>query len=240
MLRIAVATTVLLLGASARAQDVSAVSDSRLWGTDDDPTEAEGCIGILVIDAFPALAEWTWWIGVGGGAREVGIVGERGLVALELGGAVTFPFATVGHPGYGGPVHLRVGPWIQGETAFDGVLGEGGLELLIGQVRHARWGTFGLRFGGGYGIDEVGTSAHLAATLYWGVHSVPDRYWPRGACDDPHPRATHAFATGFRIFATGRWLAEDGRGFALIAGIEIEPTYLFPPYSLAKLIGSGP
>jgi hypothetical protein len=235
------ASALLCAGAIAcTASTTSAQSDSRRWGTDDDPTNEEGCISILVIDALPALAEWTWWIGVGGGAREVGIPGERGLVALRLGGAVTFPLASVGEPSYGGPVHLRWGPWIQAETAFDGVLGEGGLELHLGQERHARWGTFGVRVGAGYGIDETGTAPHAALTLYWGVHSVPDRYWPRGACDPPRPRATHAFATGFRIFATGRLLFEDARGYALIAGIEIEPTYLFPPISLAKLIGSGP
>ncbi len=202
------------------------------------------CISLAVQDVTPGDAEWTWFVGGGGGGRSLGRAEERGVGMLRLGGEVTVPLANIGGIDYGGPVHLRVGPYLLAETSFEGGLGEGGVSLTLGQVRHARWGTFGVRFGGGVGAQldargQLQRTSFVSATISWGVLSVPGRFRPeRGACDPPREGPRHLFSSGLRIFATGRAPLSGVDGYSIVIGVEIEPGFLFGPYSLERLIGA--
>ncbi|MBL8956194.1 MAG: hypothetical protein JNK82_35810 [Myxococcaceae bacterium] len=202
--------------------------------------ERGACIMILITDTNPARAEWTWWLGAGGGLRDFRTAASRAVFAARLGAGVSFGLATLPDPGYGGPYELRWGPWLGAETQLDGALGEGGLEVSFGQEHHARWGTYSVRLGGGYGFDAGGPSPHLSITATGGVRSVPARYTERGACDPPAMPLTHAFASGVRIFATLRVPFAGARGIAFVAGLEFEPSFFLPPYSLSRWLGSAP
>jgi len=236
-MRMALITT-LLLGFSAPA----AAQDFTQPGQTARPVDG-GCISLAVVDVTPGDAEWTWFVGGGGGARSLGRAEERGVGMVRLVGEVTVPLMNIGG-GYGGPAHLRAGPYVSAETSFEGGLGEGGLSLTIGQVQHARWGTFGIRLGGGLGgvVDQNGQlqrTAFVSGTFSWGVLSVPGRYRnERGACDPVRTGPEHLFSSGFRIFATGRAPLRESDGYSLVIGVEIEPGFLFGPFSIERLIGA--
>ncbi|MGK3987268.1 hypothetical protein WME99_29775 [Sorangium sp. So ce136] len=196
------------------------------------------CIRLAVIDSTPAVAEWSWWLAGGGGAT-FGGASEGGLGVLGVGSEMTTGFATFGSGAmYGGPVELRWGPWFGAFTDLEGARGEGGLLLSVGQVRHARWGTYALRLGGGLGDDRLGLASHLAMTLTGGVRSVAGRTSERGACDPPSAPGPSAFATGLRFFGTARAGLGDEPAWQLTFGIELEPTFLLPPHSFSKWIGA--
>lgn len=201
------------------------------------PTEA--CIAILIRDAVPAVAEPSFWIAGGGGVHFRDGDGARdGLGILGVGGEVTAGLATLGSDGKrGNPVELRWGPWTSLVTDFTGARAEGGLLLSVGQVRHARWGTYALRVGGGLGDDGLGLAPHVVATLTYGVRYVEGRYSDRGACDPPANPQPSAFASGVRVFGSARAALAGEGGFQLTFGLELEPTFFFPPYSLGKWIG---
>jgi hypothetical protein len=201
----------------------------------------KGCILLLIREAVPARAEWSWWLSGGGGA-----LWRLGKDSLRLGVAgagaeVSFALAQLGKQHrYGGPVELRWGQWAMGSSDFHGGRGEVGLLMSVGQVAHAQWGTYALRLGGGYGDDTLGRRPHVVATFTGGVRYVADRYHDRGACDPPARAKDSAFASGARLFATARSTLDTDRAWQLTFGVEIEPSWFFPPYSLHKWIGSGP
>jgi hypothetical protein len=200
----------------------------------------QDCILLLVHDTVPAAAETSWWLTGGGGVR-LADGGSDGLGILGAGAEVTVGLTTFGSPRrYGGPVELRWGPWAGGLTDLGGVRVEGGLLMSVGQVRHAQWGTYALRIGGGFGDDGLGLAPHAVVTLTGGVRYVGARFHPRGACDPPAAQEPDAFATGARLFGSARAALEGEGLWQLTFGIELEPTFFFPPYSLGKWIGSGP
>ncbi|WP_438022669.1 hypothetical protein [Sorangium sp. So ce233] len=183
------------------------------------------------------MAEWSWWLAGGGGAMLGGASGG-GLGVLGVGSEMTTGLTSFGSEAmYGGPVELRWGPWFGVLTDLDGARGEAGLLLSMGQVRHARWGTYALRLGGGLGDDRLGLTPHLALTLTAGVRHVEGRISERGACDPPATPAPSAFASGLRLFATTRAGLGDERAWQLTFGVELEPSFLLPPHSLSKWIG---
>lgn len=198
------------------------------------------CILTLVHDTVPAVAETSWWLTGGGGV----LLTEGASDSLGIFGAgaeVTAGLTTFGSKGrYGGPVELRWGPWASVLTDLDGVRAEGGILMSVGQVRHAQWGTYALRLGGGLGEDGLGPASHAVVTLTGGVRHVAARYSPRGACDPHTVQKPTAFASGARLFGSARAAIEGEGLWQLTFGIELEPTFLFPPYSLGKWIGSGP
>lgn len=205
------------------------------------PGRRDCVLRVAIADVVPAHVEGSWWLAGGGGF--VDLPGERrGLGLIGAGTEWTFGLAQIGSlRQYGGPFELRWGPWAMGYTDFSGGRGEGGLLLSVGQVRHAQWGTYALRIGGGYGDDTLGAHPHLVATLTGGMRYVPAR--DRGVtslCSRPTPPETFAFASGMRLFATMRSTLRDDHVVQFTFGLELEPTFLFPPYSLGKLFGAVP
>ncbi len=207
------------------------------------PALAQGqertCADIALQFARPAVAEWTYWLGAGGGWDALGHLNERAVADLRLGGGVDFSIAHIGpERQYGGPVEVRLGPWVQAATHLDDVVLEGGAMLDVGQTSHARWGTFGLRVGvGSQGLDARGFRLAGSVTLTYGVRWAPERYSMGGGCveadgvreEDPgRPTQDHGFVSGIRLFGTARVDADEV--YSLVFGVEFEPTFFFPPY----------
>ena len=226
-----------LAPSSARAQDHGA--DIR----------EELCLGVGLPFAKPAVAEWTTWLGFGGGVDGTGQRGAHRTWAARAGGAVDFSAARFGRKyQYGGLMELRLGPWLGAETLGDVHALEGGLHLDLGQVSHAQWGSLALRVGAAAVHRDDRWRGAGTATLAWGVRSVPARYSDGGGCvgargelttiDTGAPRRAHAYASGMRVFATMR-VEADGHATVLV-GIEVEPSFFFPPYSLGRLGGARP
>jgi hypothetical protein len=204
------------------------------------PGPLEACITLLIREGVPAVSETSWWLSGGGGLRPVESTGDA-VGVFGAGAEVTVGLTTFGSSRrYGGAMELRWGPWTSLFTDIDGARAEGGLLLSLGQVRHAQWGTYALRIGGGFGDDGLGLAPHVVATVTGGVRHVKARYQDRGACDPPAKPKPDAFASGVRLFATSRAALEGDSVWQLTFGIELEPTFLFPPHSLGKWIGSDP
>lgn len=205
------------------------------------------CPDILIGYARPASLEWTYWLGVGGGWHALGRTSEHAVVDLRIGGGFDASVARLGaERQYGGPVELRLGPWIQGSTDIDNTIAEGGFMFDVGQTSHARWGTFGVRIGAGATFDSHGARqvrSAGSATLTWGIRYAPGRYSDGGACADEQglnagtPTADHGFVTGIRLFGTLR--VDETSTYSLVFGVEFEPWFFFPPYrSMARWIGA--
>lgn len=220
--------------------------------------ELTQCADVGLQFAKPAGAEWTEWLGVGGGWGALGTPGEHADVVARAGGAVDFELGQIGDPWqYGGPVELRMGPWICadgtfGESSREPVVAlEGGASLDVGQTSHAHWGDFALRIGAGIALGSLyATSTTVPSgsiTLTWGVRWVPDRYRDGGACVTEHgldlidtgaPASDHALASGARLFGTVR--VDGDAVYTLLFGIELEPSFFFPPYTDGRWIGAPP
>jgi hypothetical protein len=168
------------------------------------------------------------WLGSAAGSRWGGGK-DRDVASLSIGLDATSVVETVGNLNqYGGRYELRMGAWAAYDPLWEpGGVGEGGVLLLFTQTKHAQWGTFGVRVGAGHGGDHV---SHLVITLLGGVRYVPDRSEQR----EPGRFAT---ATGARIIASFRRTFGREDDGALIVGIELEPRFFLPPYSLFKLGG---
>ena len=222
-LLLSILAVVLLCPARAEAQERSEVQE-------------RSCSLLAINDVSPASFELSPLLQAGGGFRSTP-QDERALLSLAGGLEGTFGLAGVGSARqYGGPVEFRIGPWLGVETPLDGVRGEGGLALSLGQVQHARWGTFGLRLGGGHDFAE---RTHLVGVFTYGVRYVPHRVGPtRGVCDPPTPVPAFAFGSGARLFTALRKPVEVASGYELVFGIEFEPTFFLPPYSGSKWIGA--
>lgn len=198
------------------------------------------CADVALQFARPAVAEWTYWLGAGGGWGALGSLSERAVADLRLGGGVDFSIAREGSDRhYGGPMEVRLGPWVQAATHIDDVILEGGAMLDVGQTSHASWGTFGMRVGvGAQGLDARGFRLAGSLTLTWGVRWAPERYSTGGACvrrdgslygiGGGTETQDHGFVSGIRLFGTARVDADEV--YSLVFGVEFEPTYFFPPY----------
>lgn len=217
------------------------------------------CAGVGLSFAKPATAEWTEWLGVGGGWGALGSSGapsEHAALLVRAGGAVDFELARVGSElQYGGPVELRLGPWIGADGTFGEspreplVALEGGLSFDVGQTSQAVWGDFGLRVGAGVALGRISSGGVPSGslTLTWGIRSVLDRYRDGGGCVTEHglegidtgpPASEHALASGIRLFVTAR--VDGEAAYALTLGVELEPSFFFPPYSPGRWIGARP
>lgn len=149
---------------------------------------------------------------------------ERDVFSLNAGLDVTADVWIFGSP-YGGPIEVRMGPYAALQIPTDRkASGEGGLTMIFTQVQHASFGSYGLRFGAAYGGDR---ETDLVATLWGGVRFVPERSGQGSG-------GTFAKATGVRIVATYRETIEPVKATALVFGVEFEPDYFLPPYSLYK------
>ena len=234
---------------SAEDYNIVIVSETHLESS----VGPEPCVAIGYSEMVPATVESTFWIGGGAGAQDVGIAASRALFRARAGAGVSFGFqspkarraAREGIPPYSlwSPFEFRWGPWLAGETNFNRLLGEGGLELLLSRFTSKDRGTFTLRAGGAYGRDDAGSSRQLSFTLTGGLRSVPARAAFGGACDDSWAKPKgHAYAHGARVFVTLRVsaLGGDGRGPSLLGGIEIDPSLFFPPYTRRKWINAYP
>lgn len=164
------------------------------------------------------------WLGWAAGVELLDHGKDRPASLLNAGFDIT-SFVTAFGGGYGGPWEVRMGSW----AAFNaptghGASGEGGITLVLTQAQHASWGTFGLRGGVGYGGDH---ETHVTMTLWGGVRYVPARagYGASGLFSK---------ATGIRIVMTARREIDPVEVGALLFGVEFEPDYLLPPYSLFK------
>ncbi len=200
-----------------------------------------------------SVAEWSTWLGLGGGKRFTG--DERGRFGLRIGGTVDFPLARLGRRGrYGGSFEFRTGPYVQAETTIDAQLFEGGVTLDFSQYKHAQWGTFAIRGGGGVALRQSearGTPDRLvpfgSITLTYGVRSTWGRTVSFLMCERDidnefreatGPRAGNGYASGARLYGTVR-VDRDGV-VSVMFGVEIEPSFFFPPYSLIRMIGARP
>lgn len=185
------------------------------------------------VETVPATFELAPWIGVGAGWRK----GESGGIAsFGVGVDGTFGVATFAHKTRcGGPGELRMGPWLAFESPGDRVRAEGGLATSIGQTKQAQFGTFGFKLGGG--ASTIGVP-HLTWVFTWGVRDVPARTELRGVCASPKEPDALALASGARLFATMRSTLAETHTVELVFGVELEPTWLLPPYSWQKLVGA--
>jgi hypothetical protein len=176
------------------------------------------------VQAEPAAVEWTYWLGFGAGVARTPDDHDR-VYGYKIGGAVDVELARFDNPlHYGGQLELRCGPWLIAEIRSDRQYVHGGLELHFGQTRHAQFGTYTLRGGGGIDLDG---QPFATAMFLGGVRWVPARR--DGA------RRKVAFASGGRVF--GMITTDGGGSRSVMFGIEIEPTWAMPPYSLSKLGG---
>ena len=175
-----------------------------------------------VAHAGPATVEWTEWFGMGAGIARSD---QNDFVSsFRLGIAVDFELTEITNPWhYGGKFDVRCGPWLVAETRLDNHYVQAGLSFDFGQVHHASFGTYTLRGGGGIDIDG---HAIASFTFLGGVRYVPAR-------SESHPKVAHT--SGGRIF--GMVTTNFDGGSSLLIGIEVEPTWMLPPYSLHKLGG---
>jgi opacity protein-like surface antigen len=180
--------------------------------------------------AHPATVEYTAWLGVGAAQVRSDDQPNQFVMGLRAGAAFDFDLAQYTNPWhYGGKFDLRWGPWfdVEGRSNKSASL-HGGLSLDFGQVRHASFGTYTLRFGGGVDDDRRPEATFV---FLGGVRYVPERSRYGGPRCGPRT----AFASGVRMF--GQVTTDfDGRTIWTV-GVELEPSWAFPPYSLHKLGG---
>jgi hypothetical protein len=181
----------------------------------------------------PSELECTAWLGAGGGSRLVGAelftIGEvsAGLEMTGLG----VPFGNRSQ--YGGSYELRSGPWVQGTLASREALAEGGWKWVFTQLSHAPFGTYDIRVGGGVGTLETPTTGHVVFTATGGVRSFPTRY------RSGRPPPVLAVGSVLRLYLTTRVrLLSAELPWQITGGIEVEPSFLGPPYSWQRLAGA--
>lgn len=185
------------------------------------------------VGAMPALAradespaEVSAWFGVGSGGRDVPETVAQ-LVEVTFGMDMTYRMLLIG-----GEYELRIGPFLN--TAVSDVLaiGETGIELTFSEDGHAQWGTFDIRAGGGNGIVFGELTPHWVVTATGGIRSFANRF--------DSSQDLISFGSVFRSYGTLRLRPDSPHPWDISFGIEVEPTFLFPPYSLSKLMGANP
>ena len=216
---------------SAQAQDIRLMGPGPLERT---------CILLLLREATPARWEWAYWNSLGGLRSNVqGWSGSAAGIGSEV---TTGVLSYRGFPAgpYASRAEVRAGVWGAGVTRPAGGLLEGGVKLHLGALYHASWGTFDLRAGGGYGAFVRERSPHVNLTVAYGVRSALERYSERGVCDPrPSPKRWGLVSVA-RLFITyRRELAGGSRESELVLGLELSPSFLFPPYNWFRW-GGGP
>jgi len=134
---------------------------------------------------------------------------------------------------------LRYGAWLFGATRLGGGLAEGGAILDASSRYHASWGTFTLRGGAGYGAFPDQRDGYAVVTFIYGVRSVLARFSSEGACHHGSPVRPLPEASVARLFATHR-RAFQHDGFEWVFGIELSPTFFWPPISWWRVAGGPP
>jgi hypothetical protein len=171
------------------------------------------------------IGPWTGW--AAGAAWQRGAPEARFLFNLGL--DATTRISTFYSWLRGSPVELRLGPWAELSLPCDvRPFAEAGLSLVATQVTHASWGTYGVRLGAGSGPD---VGRHLVVTAWGGVRYVPARR-------EREPSGRFSKATGVRIIGTYRAGLDGREPGSLLFGVELEPDYVLPPYSIEKWIGA--
>jgi hypothetical protein len=195
----------------------------------------------------PASVEWSSWLAGGGGVlHRAG--GGNGAWTFGVGmeataGLWTFSSGTPERPHAGtlrsgDRFQLRGGPWASAVTDGKGIRGEGGVLVLYSVDRKSPWIVPAVRLGAGWGNDQLGKVAHLVTVFTLGPRSAPDR-WRRSTVES-EPEAPLAFVSGFRTFVMMRAAFAGDAPYQLTFGIELEPTFLLPPYSWRKFFGGDP
>ena len=199
-----------------------------------DVQPARDCVALEVLTARPAMLELGPWLSAGGSFAE----GRTAAWSLGAGLELSTQLTQLGRSRYGGAHELRVGPWVAAETNTRSLRGEGGLSLIVGQESHARFGALGLRLGVGYSTEA---QSHLVGVLSYGIRYVPGRAdEPRSACDPEPANKPFAWASGARLFAAVRQNTAAAFGPEMSVGVEFEPSWFFPPYTLGKWAGRSP
>lgn len=178
-------------------------------------------LGASVARADPAAVEATWDVGAGVGTR---ILPEDGLETFGefgFGGELSFQVGTF--EATGNRFELRTGPFVQTALSDASVLGEVRASLVFTEEDHAQYGTFDLRVGGGYGAVFGEPLPHLVVTATGGIRSFRNRFTPE--------KPDLAFGSVLRLFLTTRWRPGTDYPFDAVFGLELEPTFLLPPWS---------
>jgi hypothetical protein len=181
--------------------------------------------------AEPAAVEGTWDVAGGVGTR---LVPEKGLETfgeVGFGGELSMQIAKFAATG--NQFEFRTGPFIQTALSNTSVLAEVGALVTFTEEDHAQWGTFDLRFGGGYGAVFGDPLAHVVVTATGGIRSFKNRFY------GGRERQDFAFGSVLRLFLTTRWRPATDYPFEAVFGIEVEPSFLLPPWSWMKLAGAG-
>lgn len=192
--------------------------------------------------AEPATAEGTAWLGIGGGLRQ-SVAGypllspqarngprPLGFAELDFGGEISFQLGTFGS--LYNPYEFRSGVFVDAAASDHSVLGELGATLFFTQVEHAQFGTFDVRAGGGAGLYDDELVPHAVVTMSGGVRSFRCRY--------REGRKPIAFGSVLRLFLTTRVRPTLDLPLEAVFGLEVEPSFLLPPWSWMKLAGARP
>lgn len=181
----------------------------------------------------PRKFEVSYFLSAGFGTRAPlwGLGFEMSIPALHWRG---FP------SGYGHDrSELRYGTWFFGGTRVNGGVIEGGSMVDVSSRYHASWGTFTLRVGAGYGAFRDERDGYGVVTLAYGVRSVLARFSHEGACRRGSPVQPLPEASVARIFATHR-RAFMHDGYEWTFGIELSPTFFWPPLTWWRVAGGPP
>lgn len=178
-----------------------------------------------VARADDSPAEISAWLGAGGGARRAPD-GVDALYEFVFGVDMTYRLWLIG-----GEYEFRLGPFFNTAVGEGMAIGETGLELTFSEDGHAQWGTFDVRAGGGNGLVFGELVPHWVVTASGGIRSFGNRF------DDSKDLVS--FGSVFRAYGTLRLRPDSGYPVDVSFGIEVEPSFLLPPYSLMKLIGAS-
>lgn len=171
-------------------------------------------------------AEISAWAGIGAGGVDA-LESVEQLAIVTFGTDMTYRMLLIG-----GEYELRIGPFLGAAVSDVLAIGETGLELTFSEDGHAQWGTFDVRAGGGNGLVFGELTPHWVVTATGGIRSFANRF--------DSSQDLVSFGSVFRAYGTLRLRPDSPHLWDISFGIELEPTFLFPPYSLSKLMGANP
>ena len=193
----------------------------------------------------PVTTEWTMWLGAGAaGVRNDGDASGTAIDAAFVARAGAGLSFGPNVPSHSTGFELRVGPWLGAEAQRRAALGEGGLELALAPEHGGL--AVSLRAGGGYGSGaadaQIGRAVFGSLTLTIGLRGPPMAFRRMGNCptDEAMKVDWNRHARVVRLFAGARAFAGEDRGPTFVAGLEMDPSLLFPDYSKQRWMGSQP
>jgi hypothetical protein len=199
------------------------------------------CEDVSVHEVKPAGLEWSQWVSGGAAFERRRSPSALGSIGFELTRqALAYRGFPAGPRGWLSTAELRAGPWVTLSTGMRGGAVEGGLDLKAGGVFSGAWGSWDLRLGTGYGAFARDREPLLSATVLWGVRSVRRRYSRHLACLPAAPAASVAEASVIRLFVGVRAGLDHSDARELVAGVELSPSMLLPPYSWFRFVGAEP